>query len=104
MKINGIEVQGIRKVHIEDIVGRAEKVWYREPAAGGGFYWQQVIPHIEEPFAGHTIVKDEKILDLIRWVFVREAWYDARVKGDTVYVKVTTKNGTVWKWGSPNET
>jgi len=99
MKINGVEVQGIRKVHIEDVRGNAEKIWYREPASGGGFYWQQVIPHINEPFAGHLVVKDEVILDMIRRVFIPSAGYNARIKGDTVYVKVERQDGVVWRWG-----
>jgi hypothetical protein len=103
MKINGIEVQGIRRVHIEDTVGRAQKVWCREPVDEGGFFWKQVIPAIKDPCTGPLIEKDEVILDLIRWVFSPYAGYTARIKGDTIYVKVSSWRDIVWQWGSENE-
>ena len=101
MKINGIEVQGIRRVHIEDLCGNAEKVWNRIEFTGkGGFYWRY---HIREGLGeikeSDLVVADDKILDLIRWVFIPSAGYNARIKGDTVYAKVVSQQGRAWRWG-----
>lgn len=98
MKINGVEVQGIRRVHIEDVVGKAEKVWMRIGRCSGGYFWDDMVSRGSEVKYFDRCVDDETILGLIRFAFRHRHRLKTRVKLDTVYIKVRRQDGLVWLW------
>ena len=114
MKINGIEVQGIRKVHIEYEKGRSARLWNRIPSKdtfphpdGYGL----VPPDYKQDFVwcGHQdivrygrvqFLPDNLVLNMIKWLFENQTKYPRlRIKGDTIYVKVDNTGGRLWSMG-----
>jgi len=84
MKINGVEVQGIRRVCIEDRQSGIEKLWVRIPSKDS-FIWDYKMG--EEYYQRQR--PDREMVSFIRFAFANPERYDGvRIHGNTVYVKV----------------
>jgi hypothetical protein len=110
VKIGDIEVQGVRRVHIEDMTDHTDTTWDRVPEhrthyGETRFFWRATRTGTAESECVKVSrkVPDEIILNLIRWVFKNHAnGYNPRIKGDTVYVKISgcadKRKSAIWNW------
>lgn len=84
MKINGVEIQGIRRVCIEDLQSGIVKTWVRVPT-GDSFVWDYKLNgeyhQRQRP--------DVEMVRFIRFAFANQHLYSGvRIYGITVHVKL----------------
>lgn len=113
MKINGIDVQGIRRLHIEDEKRRVAKVWNRVHKADTIIHpdgyclvhpdWKQEfvwVGYLDGEYSRMCVLPDNIIINAIKWSFENQNKYPRlRIKGDTIYVKIENTEGRLWNMG-----